>query len=438
MSTARTLGLGMTTALVVGNIIGMGIFMMPASLAPYGLNALTGWGLTVLGCVCVALVYATLARRFPHDDGPYDYTVRAFGPATAFVGMWCYWVSVWVANAAIAIGVVGYLIYFVPALKANPLLPPLCALSLIWLFVLVNLRGARTAGWVQVLTTLLKVLPQIAVVLLGLWILFDHPALYREHVPATPASLHDVIAVSTQTLFAMLGIECATIPAMRVVDPERNIPRATLAGTLIAAALYIGISVVPLLLIPQDELARSSAPFADLFERLLAGHWGGVLAAFVLISGLGALNGWTLVVGEVTGTLAQHGAFPRWLAHENAHQAPARALVLAGLVASAILLLSYSGSVAKLFELLITVAVYLTLPVYVTSALAVMRLKRLGATRASRPVVAAAALAVIYCVGLLYSARPLELALGVLLAVAGIPVYLACTRAAGRAVPGGG
>ncbi|HUA88111.1 MAG TPA: amino acid permease [Steroidobacteraceae bacterium] len=432
MSGGRTLGLGMATALVVGNIIGMGIFLMPASLAPYGLNALTGWAVTVVGCLCVALVYATLARRFPSDDGPYDYTLRAFGPATAFVAMWCYWVSVWVANAAIALGVVGYLMYFVPQLQGTPFLAPVSALALVWLFVLVNLRGARTAGWVQVLTTVLKVLPQVAVILLGLWILVRAPHRYAEHVPATPASLRAVAAVSTLTLFAMLGIECAAIPAARVRDPQRNIPRATLIGTLVAAFLYIGISVVPLFLIPQQALAQSTAPFADLFERVLAGQWGGVFAVFVVISGVGALNGWTLVVGEVTGTLARHGTFPQWLSRENSHGAPARAFVLSGVVSSLILLVSYAGSVAQLFETLTTVAVYLTIPVYITSAIAVARLKRLDGQAPTVAIAAAALLAVLYCLWLLYGVRPLEMVLGVALTLAGIPVYVACTRAARR------
>ena len=123
---------------------------MPAALAPFGLNALTGWLVTVAGCACLAIAFADLARRFPHDDGPYAYTQRAFGPAAAFIVMWCYWVSVWVANAAIAIGVVGYVMFFVPALAASTVLPPLLALALVWVFVLINLRGVRTAGWVQV------------------------------------------------------------------------------------------------------------------------------------------------------------------------------------------------------------------------------------------------------------------------------------------------
>ena len=210
---ARVLGFWMCTALVVGNIIGIGIFVMPAALAPFGLNALTAWAITVTGCLFLALTFASLARTFPNDDGPYAYTRRAFGEGTAFIAMWCYWVSTWVTNAVIAIGLVGYVSIFVPALHSQPWLPPLTALSFLWLFVLINLFGARSAGWMQLTTTLLKLVPQVAIIMLGLWILFAHPAAYSAHLPTTPASLHAVIGASTIALFAMLGVECAAIPA---------------------------------------------------------------------------------------------------------------------------------------------------------------------------------------------------------------------------------
>src|SRR5207237_1283752 len=110
----------MCTALVVGNIIGVGIFAMPATLAPYGLNALSGWLVTVIGCAFLAISFAGLTRAFPGDDGPSAYTERAFGKAAAFIVMWCYWVSIWVANAAIAIALVGYLTIFFPGLTRLP------------------------------------------------------------------------------------------------------------------------------------------------------------------------------------------------------------------------------------------------------------------------------------------------------------------------------
>ncbi len=433
----RVLGFWMCTALVVGNIIGIGIFTMPADLAPYGLNALTGWLVNVIGCTLLALSFSGLARAFPRDDGPAAYTTRAFGRGAAFIVMWCYWVSIWVANAAIAIGVVGYAATFAPALTRTAGLPALTALLMIWAFILVNLMGARLAGWVQMFTTVLKLVPQFAVIVLGLWLLLTNPGVYTAHVPPNPPSWHEVSTVSTLALFAMLGIECAMIPAARVRDPERNIPRATLVGTLLTAVIYICISVVPMLLIPQQELAASNAPFADLFARVLGGRYGAALAAFVVVSGLGVLNGWTLLAGEVLQSMGRHGGLPAALSSENSRGAPARALLLTGILTTAALLINYMDSIAEAFGLLIVIATAATLPLYFGSTLALIVLRRRGELPAAnarhRLPVAVPLLALAYCawasIGI--GAKPLLWTL--VLVGAGLPVYLWSLRVQRRA-----
>jgi len=368
----------MCTALVVGNIVGVGIFVLPASIAPYGLNALTGWLITAVGCGFLAIAFAGLARAFPQDDGPYDYTRRAFGDGTAFAVMWCYWVSVWVSNATIAVGVVAYLTVFTPGLNGHPWLPPVVALSMLWLFVLLNLLGARAVGWVQVLTTVLKLLPLVGAICLGLWVLWRNPGAYREHIPPNPLSIGDVSAVSTLALYAMLGIECAMIPACRVYEPQKTIPRATFIGTVLTAVIFICVSTVPMLLIPQNLLAASNAPFADLFAQAFGARSGQLVALFVIISGLGALNGWTLMVGDVTQGLARHGHFPRFLARENRNGAPTAALWVTGLIASVMLLSNYSESIGSLFTFFIVVVTAACLPLYVVCSLAVIVLGRRG------------------------------------------------------------
>src|SRR5256885_15982867 len=193
------------------------------------------------------------------------------------------------------------------------------------MFVGINLLGARTAGWVQVLTTVLKLVPQVGVIVLGLWLLLAHPAIYAAQVPSNPASWREISSVSSLALFAMLGIECAMVPASRVRDPERTIPRATLAGTLTTAAIYIAISAVPMFVIPQAELAVSNSPYADLFARLLGGHYGEAVAGFLLVSGLGGLNGWTLLAGEGVQCVSRHGGFPGPVMHEKSRGATRRA-----------------------------------------------------------------------------------------------------------------
>jgi basic amino acid/polyamine antiporter, APA family len=423
----RALGLLMCTALVVGNTIGVGIFMLPASLAPYGMNALPAWLITTVGCIFIAWVFAGLARKFADDDGPYAYSARAFGGPVAFILMWCYWISTWVTNAVLATGVTGYLAFFFPDLNVNHSLAAATAVSLIWLFVLINILGARTAGWVQVLSTVLKLVPQAGMIALGLWaFLAPHPQPVV-HVPTTPVSLSGVIAASTLALYAMLGVESAAMPAGRVRDPGRTIPRATFIGTALVALIYICVSLVPILLLPQQELAASNAPFADTFARFLGAGSGKLLAAFVVVGGLGCLNGWTLILGELTVSFARHGGFPKFLARVNSHGAPIWGFVITAVFASVITVMDYSDSTAGAFTLMNVVVTAANLPIYIGCALAVLVLWRRGQIAKPGPRemrwILAALFAAVYCawVSIGIGGKPLWQAL--VLCAIGVPVY---------------
>jgi basic amino acid/polyamine antiporter, APA family len=324
--------------------------------------------------------------------------------------------------------VVGYLSILVPAVQSEPWLPPVTALSMLWLFVLINTLGIRTAAWIQMVTTVLKLLPQVGVIILGAWLLVVHPSAYVAHIPPNPASLHDILAGSTIALYSMLGIECAMMPAGKVIDPARTIPRATIVGTVLTALIYLCVSIVPMLLIPQAELSASNAPFADLVGRYLDPRYGSLLALFVVVSGLGALNGWTLIVGDLTQAFARHGNFPQTLGKVNARGAPVYAFVLTGIAASLTLVLNYNPSMAKVFTFLINLVAAANLPLYLVCSLAVLTLWRRGEiTRVGRREVVwfgAAALAAIYCVWSFAGAgrEPLLWALG--LAIMGFPFQI--------------
>jgi basic amino acid/polyamine antiporter, APA family len=417
----KQIGFWTCTALVVGNTIGMGIFLLPASLAPFGYNALIGWTITVLGCLALARVFSRLAREMPDADGPYGYIRATLGDLPAYVAIWSYWVSMWITNAALATGVVGYVAAVFPELAH--LQPSLFALALLWLFVIINLLGLRSGGRVQIVTTALKLLPMLAVALLGAWMLMTSPASYSAHPLTEPVTIGNVMAASTIALFAMLGFESAAVPAANVQNPGITIPRATMIGTLLIAVIYIIVSTVPLLLIPASELAQASAPFALLMDRFAGEGSGRWLALFVVISGLGALNGWTLLVGQVTRSMADNGVLPRLFSRNNQGGAPVAALIVTGLLASAMVLMSYSKSLVDGFTFLTKVVTAANLPLYLCCTLALAMLWKRGDRALLRDLLMISVIGLVYVVFAFFGLglEPFLLALG--LAAAGLPLY---------------
>src|SRR5262245_11109573 len=322
----RQLGLGMATALVVGNIIGMGIFMQPASLAPFGLNALTGWAAVIVGCVCLALTFAVLARKMPQAHGPFEYIRATQGEAIAFAAPCTSWISAAVAVPGLPCAVIAYFVNVFPAAAKIP--PAALAVVFMWLFVGVNLLGVKSGGRVQVVTSLLKLVPLFLVLVLGAASILANPGAYTPNVPANPVTLQLSMAAAAIALYPMLGFESAAVAASRVTNPEKTIPRATMIGTLVVAAIYVAIVAIGMLVVPQATLATSDAPFVNILDALLGPGNGRWLSLFVVISGLGCLNGWTLLSGEMTRTLALHGLLPEIFCRSSRFGVPWAGLLL--------------------------------------------------------------------------------------------------------------
>jgi APA family basic amino acid/polyamine antiporter len=415
------LGLWMCTALVVGNTIGMGIYVLPSSLAPFGFNAMLGWAITVFGMSVLARVFAQLAREFPKADGPYAYIERTSGKLPAFIAIWCYWISCWMTNAALAVGVVGYLGTVLPSLAALP--PAALAIALIWVFVGVNLLGVRMGGGVQIVTTVIKLLPLVFILGLGALLLVTEPATYTRQLPTTPITLAGMMAAATIALFAMTGIESAAVPAGRVRDPEKTVPRATLLGTLVVAIVYFGVSSIAILLIQQDELAKSSAPFADLLDRFVGEGNGRLLSVFIVVGGLGALNGWTLLVSELTATMARHGSLPAPLERCNSQGAPYVALIVTALLATAIVLMNYSKSMVEGFTFLTQVVTAANLPLYLFCAIALVVLSLRGERKLPASLLALGIIGTAYAVFSFIGLGHEPFLWSLVLGAAGLPIY---------------
>jgi APA family basic amino acid/polyamine antiporter len=367
MST-RQLGLGMATALVVGNTIGMGIFMQPAALAPFGLNALTGWAAVIVGCVCLALTFAALARKLPEAEGPFGYVRSTLGETIAFPVLWSYWISCWVTLPVLAIGAVGYFVNVIPAAAGIP--PAVIAVSFMWIFVGVNLLGIKSGGRVQVVTSLLKILPLLLVLVVGAASILSSPGTYTPNLPTTPLTVQASMGAAAVALYAMLGFESAAVAAGRVKDPERTIPRATLIGTLIVASFYVAIVAIGMLVVPQATLAAADAPFVTIVDHLLGAGNGRWISLFVVVSGLGCLNGWTLLAGELTRTLSSHRLLPPILGESNRFGVPWASLLLAGALATFLGLMNYSATLVGAFTTLSLIVSAANLPLYVCCAFA--------------------------------------------------------------------
>jgi APA family basic amino acid/polyamine antiporter len=423
------LGFWMCVALVVGNSIGSGVFLLPASLAPYGLNSVLAWGFTACGAIVLAIVFARLSRAYPAAGGPYAYVHLAFGPFTAFIVAWGYWISIWVGNAAIATGAVSYLSPLLPWISSVPGVSAAVTLFFLWVLTLVNWYGIRASGWVQSVTTVLKVLPLSAVAILGLF------AVRAGNVAAAsgiPLSASGTTTAATLTLWALLGLESATIPADKVRDPSRVIPAATLLGTVITALISILACTTVLLLIPPQTLAQSNAPFVDLARQYWGNAAGKLLAVFAAISSLGALNGWILLQGELPNAMAKSGVFPRIFARESPRRTPSIALFFSSGLVTLLILMNYQKSMVSIFTFMILLSTTACLVLYALCSLALLRLQwtgRLGSgqlgqpRRGTMPLAMVGVIATAYSLWAIVGAGADAVLWGAVLLLLGVPLY---------------
>ncbi|MFQ5704368.1 MAG: amino acid permease [Gemmatimonadales bacterium] len=422
----RGLGLWMATALVVGNMIGSGVFLLPATLAQYGGISVGGWLVTSAGALLLALVFARLSSMVPKAGGPYVYTRRGLGEFAGFLVAWGYWISIWTSNAAIAVALVSYLSVFWPALTQNGVLAASVAISTIWLLSWINASGVRNAGFVQVTTVILKLVPLVAVATLGL--LYFNSDHFTPLNVSGETNLSAITATVALTLWAFLGLESATVPAGDVVDPERTIPRATVFGTLCAATVYILGTVAVMGIIPPAGLATSSAPFADAASKV----WGGWAAYGVgmgaVISCFGALNGWIMLQGQIPFAAARDGVFPAFFGRTSKQGTPTLGILISSVLVSVLIATNYTRSLVEQFKFIILLATLNTLVPYALSCVSELmifikeRSRFSGQRLMGSSVIALLAFA--YTVWAIAGAGSRTVYLGFLLLLLGLPVYV--------------
>jgi APA family basic amino acid/polyamine antiporter len=414
-------------------MIGSGVFLLPASLAPFGGVSLAGWLVTTVGSLLLALVFARLARRLPAAGGPYVYAREAFGDFAGFLVGWTYWICCWTAVAAIAVAMSGYLGALVPGLSGNGAAAATASAAIV-LLTAVNVAGVRQAAWVQVATTLIKVLPLVAIIAFGLPRLV--PAHFTPFNPGPGGTLAALQATVALTLWAFVGLEAATVPAESVRDARRIVPRATLAGVSIAAALYVLGTTAVMGMVPRETLAASTAPFADAARALWGQGAARLVAAGAFVSCFGALNGWILCQGQVPMAVARDGLLPPWFARLTGRGTPAGSIAVSSALAVALVLANHTRGLVGMFTWVILLSTLATLVAYVFDSMAYLMLeardRARGSTRSLAGTIVLASAAFAYSLVACVGAGREAVFWGFLLLVAGIPLYVAARWRSGR------
>lgn len=359
------MGIWMTSALVVGTIIGAAIFMLPVALAPLGGNALIGWVISGAGMLCVAFALAQISRL--GGAGIQANIEREFGPTIAFLVTWAFWVSNWVAQASIAIAVGSTMSFILSPLGGQVHVLPV-GIGCMVLLTAINAVGVRAVGGLSIVTVAIKVLPLLAVI----WLFAERGASGAAYEPLapTPVNFGNIATATALTFYALTGFEAATTPVGKVQDPTRTIPRAVIGGTAFVALLYLAAGTSIQMLLPADVVAVSSAPFADA----LVSQWGygaAVLAALAIaISAIGCLNGIILCTGELGYSMALRGDLPAIMARTRGAGTPVVAQIVGSVMTILLLLANSSRATVNLYTFIVLLSTAAIVAVYFAGALA--------------------------------------------------------------------
>ena len=378
----RVIGFWRGWSIAVGCAIGSGIFMMPTMLAPYGLLGFGGWLVAGAGSILVALTMARLVKRIPKTGGPYVYVNEGLGDFSGFIIAWTYWVACVSAIAGISIAFVGYLGFFLPQIASSQIYALLASLMLIWIIVFLNIRSLENSSKFQLISTLLKLVPLMLIVLLGASN-FD-----TSNLPElNPTNLHPISLIATVTTLVMwsfIGIETATVPADNVINPQETIPKVLIASVITILILYILVSIAIAALVPASELLDSSAPFALAASKILGVTGGAIISIGALISTLGSLNANTLTAGNLSLAAARDGLLPSKFVILTKNGTPIFTYLLTGVFVSILLMLNYTKGMVNAFVFMAMLSTLSTLIAYAFCAIAEFKFAKADAKSTQR------------------------------------------------------
>ncbi len=421
----RPFGFWTATALVVGGMIGAGIYVLPGELAAYGWTGIAAWIVGGIAALMIAGVLAGVAAARPAQSGLIAVIGEVLGPVYGCLVGWGAWTSYWAGNAYISLAAARYAAEIAPQLGATPLRQAITASAIIAALGVLNLASLKGAGRFQVITTVLKLIP-VVVVLAILAQLFAEastgfgtpgPAALIPQAAFAPAGLFTAVSL---TFVAYEGFEAAAVASQRVRDPARTVPRATKAGVVLAGFVFLVVCAGIDLQTPLADLQASPAPVAMFVARHLGAGAGHLVAAFAVISAIGGLNTWVMLQSEIPLGLARAGLLPAWFGRTNRNDVAAAPLLIGSTLTVSLLLVGGWGDGAGVMNFLLELTAVSNLWIYVFACLAAIALRVMRVR---------AGLSLLLLAGILWGSGLDAVALGAALLAAALPFYWWATRA---------
>lgn len=387
---AKKIGLFGASAIVAGNMMGSGIALLPSNLAKIGSIAIFAWGIAGLGALALAFVYARLGTENPQPGGPVAYAGEV-SPILGFQTGVLYFHANWIGNLAIAITGVDYLSVFFPVLT-QPIPAGIATIAMIWLFTGINLMHASWIGKLVSIGVILLLIPVFLTGTYGWW--FFEPKLFTANWNVGgQSSSGAIMAAVVLCIWSFIGVESSSVGAGVVKNPKRTVPLSTLIGTCVAGVVYVLSCTAMSGMFPAAKVAASGAPFS-MAAGLMFGAWAPKLvSAVVAFACLCSLGSWMLLVSQAGARASRDGTLPNIFGRTNKKGIPARGIILTSLfmtvLMGVLMVISKGGNTQEIFGHIASIAVLLTLPPYMYSALNLISLHGFRDRRGIVPITAA-------------------------------------------------
>ena len=413
----QKIGFWSLTSLVTGNLIGSGVFLLPATLAHYGSMSILAWIITALGAITLSIIFAELGHKISKSGGPYAFVSAAFGKNLGFIVAWGYWTLSWISNSALVASAAGYLSIITGELSKFVILG--IEISILMLITIFNLFGLKTTGKGELIITVAKIIPLTLIPLIGIFMInYDFfPPFNITNQPALTA----LNSVAFITIWGFIGLETGTVPSGQVINSRRTVPLATITGTLIASFIYILGTIVTFGVIENHHLVNSNAPYAEAATIIFGGKWSIAVAIAAIITCIGSLNGWTIVIGRIAYSASKDKLFPEIFSRINNEGSPVWAIVVSSILTIPFIILSLSGTLIEQFNLVIDVSVTFILFIYLMSTLAFLKL-----TYRDKSIIklTLGLLGLAFVVWALLATKPIMLFYSLLMVLTGMPVLI--------------